>query len=147
MMPIAASVSMSLMLPESMNSFMPHLPVVPPPRQHKGHKGHKGRFFLCVLGVLGVDSAARLFVLYWIGELADAVDRDRHRVAGSERTDAFRRAGRNDVARLERHHEGDELDEMFDRKNQLRGGRGLPPLAVDPAFDGPRSRPEAGGDA
>ena len=50
-----------------------------------------------------------------------------------ERADARRRAGRDDIARLERHHERDELDQMLDPKDQLRGRRGLPPLAVDPA--------------
>src|SRR4051794_38665431 len=104
MMPIAASVSMSLILPESMKSFM----------------------------------TTPLLGLNWIGELADAFDLDRDTIAAGQRADPFGRAGRDDVARLERHHERDELDQVLDRKNQVVGARPLPPLPVDPPFDAAR---------
>src|SRR3954465_4788445 len=82
-----------------------------------------------------------------IGEFADAFDFHRDRVAGGERTDAFGGAGGDDVARLERHHEGDELDQVLDRKDQMSGARRLAPLAVDESFDAARVAVQAGGDA
>src|SRR5690349_22644346 len=80
-----------------------------------------------------------------IGEFADAFDLHRDRVAGGERTDAFGGAGRDDVAGLERHHEGDELDQVLDRKDQVSGAGRLAALAVDEAFDAARIAVQAGG--
>src|SRR2546425_7608037 len=102
-MPSAAMASMSLMLPVSTNSFIiiafTFLRLL---NQHKGHKGHEegfpSRIFLCVLGVLCVDSAPQLrLVLDRIREFPDALDFDGHRVTGRQRPDAGRRAGGDDV--------------------------------------------------
>src|SRR5690348_3958355 len=82
-----------------------------------------------------------------IGEFADAFDFHRDRVAGGERTDAFGGAGGDDVAGLERHHEGDELDQVLDREDQVPRTRRLASLAVDESFDGARLAVQPGGDA
>ena len=104
MMPMAASVSMSLMLPVSMNSFIVNLTVRAADRD-------------CV-------------------KLADAFDAHRHDVAWHRAGPTpGRRARRNDVARLERHHESDVLDEELDRKDQVGRARVLAALAVDASFD------------
>ena len=68
-------------------------------------------------------------------KFADAFDGDRDHVAVRERPDAGRRAGGNDVARLERHDEGDVLDEVLDAEDQLRGGRRWRTCAVHPRLD------------
>src|SRR3954467_15853147 len=99
MMPMAASVSISLMLPGSMKIFI-----------------------------------RPLFVLNRIRELADALNGDRDRIARDERADPFRRAGRDDVPRLERHHERDVFDDVLDREDELRRARSLTPLTVDPTL-------------
>src|SRR3954453_6179489 len=98
MMPMATSVSMSLMLPESIKIFM-----------------------------------APLFVLNRVRELADAVDRDRHGITRDERADPFGRAGRDDVSRLERHHERDVFHDVLDREDEMLRARPLTALAVHPA--------------
>src|SRR6476646_8492167 len=113
MMPMAASVSMSLMLPESMNSFM----------------------------------ASPYLVFNRVGQFADAFDLDGDGIPRGQRPDPLGRAGRDDVAGFERHHERDELNQVIDRKDQVLRARPLAALPVDPSFDHPRSRPEARGDA
>src|SRR5262249_22381261 len=75
---------------------------------------------------------------YWIYELADTLDRDGDRVSWRNRSDAFGRAGGDDIARLERHHERDELDQVLDRENQVTRARRLAALSVDEAFDAAR---------
>src|SRR5262249_28268315 len=106
---IAASVSMSFRFPVSRNSFM-----VPPP-------GPQTRSWLGVHG---------------IRQLADAFDFDGDDIPRSERTHGGGWTGRNDIARIERHHERYVFDEQIDRKDQLIGRRSLPARAVDPPFDG-----------
>src|SRR5258708_2306949 len=97
MMPIATSVSMSLMLPESMNSFMTALP---------RFQSSDFRFQISESDGLVADR---------VREFADGLDLDRHRIARHERPDPFGRAGRNDVSRLQRHHIRDVFDDVLDR--------------------------------
>ena len=68
---------------------------------------------------LSMNSFIRLRLLTGLNELADTLDAHRDDVAICDRTDAGRRAGRNDVAWLERHDERDELDQVFDAEDQL----------------------------
>src|SRR2546428_1884766 len=75
------------------------------------------------------------FRLDGVHELADAFHPDRHGVAAGQRPDAGWRAGCDDVARLERHDERDEFDDVLDGKNQMRRRRRLPPFAVHPALN------------
>src|SRR4051794_7176285 len=65
-----------------------------------------------------------------IAQHADAFDLDFHRIAGRERPDARRRAGQDHVARLERHHGGDELDQKITRENHVSRVAVLADLAV-----------------
>src|SRR5260370_39025618 len=46
-----------------------------------------------------------------VAQRADAFDLDFHGVARLQRADSGWRAGEDDIARLERHHAGDELDD------------------------------------
>ena len=75
-------------------------------------------------------------------ELADAGDRDPHRVAalqelrrGKADADAGRRAGRDEVAGLKRQPGRDRRDERRDVEDEVARVRVLAQLAVDPAFD------------
>src|SRR5262245_57074447 len=82
-----------------------------------------------------------------IGERAHAADLDHDTVAGHERTDPRRGAGRQDVAGLERHEAGHVLYQGRDREDELIGVRVLAAVAVHPAFDLELRRVEAHGDA
>jgi hypothetical protein len=86
----------------------------------------------------------------FMGQIADPFDPYGHDIAGPDRADAGRRPGRDDVARQQRHHRGDEPHEMVHRKDQLARVRRLAPLAVDERLDGQRtavvSRQDAGPD-
>src|SRR3954452_8625347 len=75
-------------------------------------------------------------------ELADAGDRDPHRVAalqelrrGKADANAGRRAGRDEVAGLKRQPGRDRLDERRDVEDEVARVRVLAQLAVDPASD------------
>ena len=70
-----------------------------------------------------------------VAERADALHLDHHAVAGHERTDAGRRAGRDDVAGLQRAEAREPLDQLGHREDQLAGVRVLALLAVHPALD------------
>src|SRR4051812_21253649 len=122
-MPSCAIDSMSLMLPVSRNNFIGP-PLIANRRLRRSS--------------LLLQSANLRLADDGVGERADPLDLDRHRVAGDERTDAGRRPGRDDVPGLERHDEGDELDQLIDREDQVRGVRGLAADAVDPALDAAR---------
>jgi hypothetical protein len=52
-------------------------------------------------------------------ERADAFDLDHHAIAGVSAADAGRRAGRDHVARVQRHEPRHVLDEIRHRENQL----------------------------
>src|SRR5512142_1699330 len=65
-----------------------------------------------------------------IAQRADPLDLDLDRIAGSERTDARRRAGEDHVAGHERHHGRDELDEHVAREDHVARIAVLPDLAV-----------------
>ena len=94
---------------------------------------------------IGVHRSASLDAR--VAERADALDLHHHAIAGHERTDARRRAGRDDVARVERQKRDDELDQLRHREDQLMRVRRLPLLAVDPALDREVGRIEPDGDA
>ena len=70
-----------------------------------------------------------------IGQLADARNPDGDRVARLQRADARRRAGRDDVARQQRHDAGDVGDQLVDREHSCLVDEFWRALAVDPAFD------------
>src|SRR5713101_4356286 len=70
--------------------------------------------------------------------LAETLDRDPHRVARFEEfrrleahRDPGRGAGRDDVARDQRHEMADIADDVLDAEDQVGGVAVLPPLAVD----------------
>ena len=70
-----------------------------------------------------------------VGEQADAGDLDLYDVAVTERPDAGRGTGGDQIARLERHDAADERHQERNREVHV-GGRGpLALLAVDPADD------------
>src|SRR5580658_2841744 len=67
--------------------------------------------------------------------LAEAFDRDPHAVAGAQEfrrlethRDAARRAGRDHVARIERHELADIADDVLDPEDQVGGVAVLPAL-------------------
>src|SRR3954464_5871291 len=70
-----------------------------------------------------------------IGEFADAFDFHRDRVAGGELTQAFGGAGGDDATRQERHHEGDEFDQVPDREDQMPGAGRWAARAVGESLD------------
>ena len=70
-----------------------------------------------------------------------------HAIAGRQRADARRRAGGNDVARIQRHEPRDVLDQVRHREDQLARVGVVTPLAVHPAFDVELRRIEADGNA
>src|SRR6185369_3784041 len=76
-------------------------------------------------------STRRIHLNNGIAQYADAFDLDFHRVARAQRTDSRRGAGQDHVARLERHHGGDELDEKITRENHVARVAVLADLAVD----------------
>src|SRR5262249_16256742 len=61
--------------------------------------------------------------------------------------DTLGRAGRNDVSGLKRHHEGHELDELIDWKEEMLGVRRLSSHLIDPSLNSARAAVEAGRDA
>src|SRR5712664_3550241 len=96
-MPSAAMASMSLMLPVSTNSFI----IIAFAFLRLLNQHHS--FVSLVSFVLTQRHKLRL-VLDRIREFPDALDFDGHRVTGRQRPDAGRRAGGDDVPRLERHN-------------------------------------------
>src|SRR5260221_2148113 len=103
-------------------------------------------FWMSAMLPESMNSFMSVLCFHGIGEFANALDLHGHRVPGRQRADALRRAGRNDVAGLERHHERDELNEEVDRKDQVPRVRRLTPIAVHPAFDAARVAVEPGRD-
>ena len=91
-------------------------------------------FFLSLLLLFCQSSIHR------VRQLADALDLDRDLIARLKGTDAGRGAGRDDVAGQQRHDRRNERDERGHREDELARRRRLPPLAVDPTFDGEPGR-------
>ena len=67
-----------------------------------------------------------------VGEHADAGDLDLHDVAVAERPDAGRRAGRDQIARLERHDAADVRHQERNREVHVGGRRALALLRRSP---------------
>src|SRR3954469_5085515 len=66
-----------------------------------------------------------------VGELADALDLDGRDVTDLQRTNACGRAGKDHVARQQRHDVADELDEGRDAVHHVGGTAALAYLTVD----------------
>src|SRR5207253_10728960 len=75
--------------------------------------------------------------LHRVGEFANAFDFHRHGVAGGERSDAFLCAGRDDIARFERHDERHEFHEQVDGEDELLCARRLTTVAAHHALARP----------
>src|SRR5579872_2951211 len=82
-----------------------------------------------------VDSSLRSELGNMVAQRADPLDRHFDDIAAVERADSRRGAREDHVARLQRHHRRDELDEEVARKNHLARPSVLFDLTIDPRHE------------